>query len=128
MGNRRGARVVNELQVIDTSSIKDLTASATMRGKMIADKDISSLNFSIDVVNGIVYLSVWPLHRRDEQLGAMLKTFGCTRSGELHYSCKDQRYLRPHTLSFAIRWTLSRVSILLATRICAGAGSAIAQP
>ena len=45
----------------DTSSIKDiakeLAASATLRGKMIADQDISSLNFSIDVVNGIVYLS-----------------------------------------------------------------------
>ena len=53
--------VINELQVTDTSSIKDiakdLAASATLRGKMIADKDISSLNFSIDVVNGIVYLS-----------------------------------------------------------------------
>ena len=53
--------MVNELQVTDTSSIKDiakdLAASATLRGKMIADKDISSLNFSIDVVNGIVYLS-----------------------------------------------------------------------
>ena len=58
----KGVReVVNELQVADTSSIKDiakdLAASATLRGKMIADKDISSLNFSIDVVNGIVYLS-----------------------------------------------------------------------
>ena len=58
----KGVReVVNELQVTDTSSIKDiakdLAASATLRGKMIADKDISSLNFSIDVVNGIVYLS-----------------------------------------------------------------------
>ena len=58
----KGVReVVNELQVIDTSSIKDiakdLAASATLRGKMIANKDISSLNFSIDVVNGIVYLS-----------------------------------------------------------------------
>ena len=58
----RGVReVVNELQVIDNSSIKDiakdLAASATLRGKMIADQDISSLNFSIDVVNGIVYLS-----------------------------------------------------------------------
>ena len=53
--------VVNELQVTDTSSIKDiakdLAASGTLRGKMIADKDISSLNFSIDVVNGVVYLS-----------------------------------------------------------------------
>ena len=58
----KGVReVVNELQVTDTSSIKDiakdLAASATLRGKMIADKDISSLNFSIDVVNGTVYLS-----------------------------------------------------------------------
>ena len=58
----KGVReVVNELHVTDTSSIrdiaKDLAASATLRGKMIADKDISSLNFSIDVVNGVVYLS-----------------------------------------------------------------------
>ena len=58
----KGVReVVNELQVTDTSSVKDiakdLAASATLRGKMIADTDISSLNFSIDVVNGIVYLS-----------------------------------------------------------------------
>ena len=58
----KGVReVVNELKVADTSSIKDiakdLAASATLRGKMIADQDISSLNFSIDVVNGIVYLS-----------------------------------------------------------------------
>ena len=60
-GKLRSAEVVNELQVTDTSSIKDiakdLAASATLRGKMIADKNISSLNFSIDVVNGIVYLS-----------------------------------------------------------------------
>ena len=58
---KRLREVVNELQVVDNSSIKDrakdLAATATLRGKMIADKDISSLNFSIDVVNGIVYLS-----------------------------------------------------------------------
>ena len=58
----KGVReVINELQVTDTSSIKDiakdLAASATLRGKMISDKEISSLNYSIDVVNGIVYLS-----------------------------------------------------------------------
>ena len=58
----KGVReVVNELQVTDNSSIKDiakdLAATATLRGKMIADEGISSLNFSIDVVNGIVYLS-----------------------------------------------------------------------
>ena len=53
--------VVNELQVTDTSSIKDiakdLAASATLRTKLITDDGISSLNFSIDVVNGTVYLS-----------------------------------------------------------------------
>ena len=53
--------VVNELQVTDKSSIKDaakdLAASAQLRGKLIADPDISSLNYSIDVVNGTVYLS-----------------------------------------------------------------------
>ena len=58
----RGVReVVNELQITDSSSIKDiakdLAASATLRGKLISDKDVSSLNFSIDVVNGTVYLS-----------------------------------------------------------------------
>ena len=58
----RGVReVVNELQVTDPSSIKDiakdLAASATLRGKLISDKDVLSLNFSIDVVNGTVYLS-----------------------------------------------------------------------
>jgi osmotically-inducible protein OsmY len=58
----KGVReVVNELHVSDTSSLKDLAkdlaASATLRGKLIADGDISSLNFNIDVVNGTIYLS-----------------------------------------------------------------------
>jgi len=58
----KGVReVVNELQVSDTSSLKDLAkdlaASATLRGKLIADGDILSLNFNIDVVNGTIYLS-----------------------------------------------------------------------
>ena len=58
----KGVReVVNELQVSDTSSLKDLAkdlaASATLRGKLIADTNISSLNFNIDVVNGTIYLS-----------------------------------------------------------------------
>ena len=58
----RGVReVVNELQVTDSSSIKDiakdLAASATLRTKLIADSGISSLNFNLDVVNGTIYLS-----------------------------------------------------------------------
>ena len=58
----RGVReVMNEIQVTDKSSIKDvakdLAASAQLRGKLIADTSVSSLNFSIDVANGTVYLS-----------------------------------------------------------------------
>jgi len=58
----KGVReVVNETQVTDKSSIKDvakdLAASAQLRGNLIADANISSLNYSIDVVNGTVYLS-----------------------------------------------------------------------
>jgi osmotically-inducible protein OsmY len=58
----RGVReVVNELQVTDSSSIKqfaqDGAASGILRARLMADSNISSLNFSIDVVNGTIYLS-----------------------------------------------------------------------
>ena len=61
-GEVHGVReVVNELQITDSSSSKDiakeLAASATLRTKLITDGDISSLNFNIDVVNGTIYLS-----------------------------------------------------------------------
>lgn len=53
--------VVNEIRVSDTSSIndfaKDLAASAQLRGWLIADSSVNSLSFSIDVVNGVVFLS-----------------------------------------------------------------------
>ena len=53
--------VVNEIQVSNESSLKttakDLAASAQLRAALIGDQDISSLNYSIDVVNGIVFLS-----------------------------------------------------------------------
>jgi osmotically-inducible protein OsmY len=58
----KGVReVINEIQLSQISSFKssakDLAASAQLRAALIRDTDISSLNFSIDVVNGIVYLS-----------------------------------------------------------------------
>lgn len=58
----KGVReVVNEVQVTQENSFrdkaKDLAASAQLRAALIGDQNISSLNFSIDVVNGIVYLS-----------------------------------------------------------------------
>ena len=53
--------VLNEISVKDTSSIKDiakdLAAAAQLRAKLIADQEISSINFSVDVVNGTVFLS-----------------------------------------------------------------------
>jgi len=58
----KGVReVINEVQVTEGATIKDaakdLAASAQLRAALIGDKDVSSLNYSIDVVNGIVYLS-----------------------------------------------------------------------
>ncbi|MGB2437222.1 MAG: BON domain-containing protein [Candidatus Puniceispirillales bacterium] len=53
--------VINEIDVNNKASIKDrakdLASEAQLRGKLITDPDISSLNYSIDVVNGVVYLS-----------------------------------------------------------------------
>ena len=53
--------VINEVQIVSESSLKttarDLAASAQLRAALIGDQEISSLNYSIDVVNGIVYLS-----------------------------------------------------------------------
>jgi osmotically-inducible protein OsmY len=53
--------VNNEIQVIDKSSIKniarDLASLGEIRARLISDKSINSLNFSIDVVNDKVYLS-----------------------------------------------------------------------
>ena len=53
--------VINEIQIVSNKSLKttarDLAASAQLRAALIGDQEISSLNYSIDVVNGIVYLS-----------------------------------------------------------------------
>ena len=53
--------VINEIEVSDKSSIKDiakdLAAAAQLRAKLIADTTISSINFSVDVVNGTVFLA-----------------------------------------------------------------------
>lgn len=53
--------VINEIQVTQKSSIKDkakdLAASTKIRGNLVADKNIKSVNFNVDVVNGIAYLS-----------------------------------------------------------------------
>ena len=53
--------VNNEIQIIDQSSIKniarDIASVGEIRARIISDKSINSLNFSVDVVNDKVYLS-----------------------------------------------------------------------
>jgi osmotically-inducible protein OsmY len=58
----RGVREVNnEIQITDTSSIKniarDLASLGEIRARIMADKSINSINYSIDVVNDKVYIS-----------------------------------------------------------------------
>ena len=58
----RGVKeVINEIQVSESSSIKDaakdLAAATSLRGKLVTDKNINSINFNVDVVNGIVFVS-----------------------------------------------------------------------
>ena len=58
----KGVREVNnEVQIIDVSSIKniarDLASISEIRARIITNKKINSLNFSIDVVNDVAYLS-----------------------------------------------------------------------
>ena len=55
------SEVINEIEVSDKSSIKDiakdLAAAAQLRAKLIAEQGVSSINFSVDVVNGTVFLT-----------------------------------------------------------------------
>ena len=58
----KGVReVVNEINVTEETSLKnkakDFAAAAQLRLKIIGDGAVSSLNYSIDVVDGVVYLS-----------------------------------------------------------------------
>ena len=58
----KGVReVVNEVQVTENVTIKDrakdVSASAQLRAKLIGDQNVSSLNYSIDVVNGVIFIS-----------------------------------------------------------------------
>ena len=58
----RGVNEVNnEIQIINTSSLKntarDIASIGEIRARIMSDKMINSLNFSIDVVNDKAYLS-----------------------------------------------------------------------
>ena len=55
------SEVVNEVVVSQKPSLKDrakdVSAGAQLRAALIADKNVSSLNYSFDVVDGVIYLS-----------------------------------------------------------------------
>jgi len=58
----RGVKeVINEVIVSDRSSVrdatKDLTAETSLKFKLLSDKEVSSPNYNIDVVNGIAFIS-----------------------------------------------------------------------
>ena len=58
----RGVKEVNnEIQVTDKTSIKniarDIASLGEIRARLMSDKSINSINFSIDVVNDIAYIS-----------------------------------------------------------------------
>ena len=54
------SEIINEVQVTDMASIaniaKDLIITKSLQAQLLIDQSISSINFSIDTVNGIVYI------------------------------------------------------------------------
>ncbi len=61
--------VINELEVSDDSSFSDLARDlwimARLRAKLLGDRDVNSLNISIESVNQSVYL-IGVTHSEDE--------------------------------------------------------------
>ena len=54
------AEVINELQVIDRSTIadhaKDIVINKSVQAKLLVDEKIKFINYTVDTVNGTVYL------------------------------------------------------------------------
>ncbi len=52
--------VINEIEVTDTSSLvdsaRDVWITTQLRTRITFDKDVKSINYSIDTVNGVVFL------------------------------------------------------------------------
>ena len=64
--------VNNELQITDSSNIKniarDIASVAEIRTRIMTDERINSLNFSIDVVNDIAYISGFSENKEEVKL------------------------------------------------------------
>ena len=54
------AEVINELQLIDRSSIadhaKDIVINKSVQARLLVDENIKFINYTVDTVNGTVYL------------------------------------------------------------------------
>jgi osmotically-inducible protein OsmY len=52
--------VINEIEVADQGGISDVAAdtwiATQLRSRLLFDRDVASRNYSVDVVNGVVYL------------------------------------------------------------------------
>ncbi len=52
--------VLNELEINDQSSLrdyaKDVWITTQLKVKLLGDKDVSAINYSVDTLNGVVYL------------------------------------------------------------------------
>ena len=86
--------VIDEITVKDDSSIRDkardVAAAAQLRAKLVADSQISSLNYSIDVVNGVVYLS--GVARSQEEIDRAI-----AHAQSLRYATSVVNYVRLNT-------------------------------
>lgn len=83
--------VINEIEVTDKSSIKDiakdLAAAAQLRAKLIAEQGVSSINFSVDVVNGTVFLT--GIASSEEEMNLVV-----TLARELRFATNVVNYIR----------------------------------
>jgi len=52
--------VINELQITDKSGLRDVAndywINSQVLGKLLVEKDVRSVNYSVDTINGVVYL------------------------------------------------------------------------
>lgn len=88
---RSVTEVINELEIKDESSLtdiaKDIAAAAQLRARLIGDANISSINFSIDVVNGTVFVS--GLAASQEEVNAVVD-----HARSLRFATNVKNYIR----------------------------------
>lgn len=72
--------VINEIEVADKTfkdSAKDILIANTIRGKILLEKDVISVNYLVDVSNSVVYLL--GVAQSEKELDAVLQIAGTVR-------------------------------------------------